>query len=441
MSDIINQYIQQEKKRQTELIGLIPSENHISPEVSEVLSSCLNSKYSEGYPGRRYYEGNQFADKIENEARDRVKELFGVPYVNVQPYSGSPANSAIEFALLEPGDTLMGLALSGGGHLTHGHPKVTFSGKYFNSVQYSLDKNARIDFDQMRKLALKHKPKLIIAGTTAYPFTLELDKFREIADEVGAWLLADISHITGLVVAGEHPSPVPHVDIVMSTTHKTFRGPRGAMIMVTERGMKKGQEQGFDLDKKIDMAIIPGLQGGPHNATTAAIALAAAEAARPEFREYGKKVMANAQALAAALKKEGLSLVGDGTENHLMLIDLTPQGFGLGTQVAFAMDVAGIYANRNSIPHEPCSPFYPSGIRLGTPLVTTRGMGEAEMKQIAHWIAQVVEMVKEYELPQERKERSSFINNFKKKIEDDKRLLAIRAEVKTMAEEYPLFVW
>ncbi len=437
MADVINQYIDQEEQRQTEMIGLIPSENHISPEVSEVLSSTLNSKYSEGYPGRRYYEGNQFADKIENEARDRIKELFDVSYVNVQPYSGSPANSVIQFTLLEPGDTIMGLALSGGGHLTHGHPKVTFSGKYYNSVQYGLTKDARIDFEELRALAKEHQPKLIIAGTTAYPFTLEFDKFREIADEVGAWLLADISHITGLVVAGEHPSPVPHVDVIMSTTHKTFRGPRGAMIMVTERGLAKDERLG----SKIDAAIIPGLQGGPHNATTAGIAIAAAEAMKPEFKTYGQQVMKNAQVLAKALQDGGLTLVGDGTDNHLMLIDLTPQGFGLGTQVAFAMDVAGMYANRNSIPHEPCSPFYPSGIRLGTPLVTTRGMKEAEMKQIARWIAQVAGVVKEHELPAERKERSAFIKDFRGQVKEDKTLLKIREEVVKMASKFPLFQW
>ena len=437
MTDVINQYIEQEEQRQLEMIGLIPSENHISPEVSEVLSSTLNSKYAEGYPGRRYYEGNQLVDKIENEARDRIKELFKVPYVNVQPYSGSPANSAIEFALLEPGDTLMGLALSGGGHLTHGHPRVTFSGKYFNSVQYQLDENARIDFKKLRELALEHKPKLIIVGTTAYPFILEFDKFREIADEVGAWLLADISHITGLIIAGGHPSPVPYADVIMSTTHKTFRGPRGAMIMVTDRGL----ERDSTLGGKIDMAIIPGLQGGPHNATTAGIAIAAAEAMKPEFKAYGQQVMTNAQALAKSLQDEGLKLVGDGTENHLMLIDLTPQGFGLGTQVAFAMDVAGMYANRNSIPHEPCSPFYPSGIRLGTPLVTTRGMKEAEMNQIAGWIAQVVEIVKDYELPQDRKDRSKFIKEFRENVRNDQRLLEIREEVIKLAKKFPLFVW
>lgn len=435
--DVINKYIQQEEQRQLEMIGLIPSENHISSAVSEVLSSTLNSKYAEGYPGRRYYEGNQLVDKIENEARDRIKELFGVPYVNVQPYSGSPANSAIYFALLEPGDTLMGLTLAGGGHLTHGHPKVTFSGKFFNSVQYGLTEKARIDFVEMRKLAKKHQPKIIVAGTTAYPFTLEFDKFRQIADEVGAWLMADISHITGLVVAGEHPSPVPDVDVVMSTTHKTFRGPRGAMIMVTERGLERDPKLG----SKIDAAIIPGLQGGPHNATTAGIAIAAAEAMKPEFKDYGQQVVKNAQALATALQDEGLKLVGDGTDNHLMLIDLTPQGFGLGTQVAFAMDVAGMYANRNSIPHEPCSPFYPSGIRLGTPLVTTRGMKEAEMKQIAQWIYQVMELVKEDELPEERKERSAFIKEFRAKVKNDQKLLKIRQEVTAMAKKFPLFQW
>ena len=435
MSDVINQYIKEEEQRQIEMIGLIPSENHISPEVSEVLSSVLNSKYSEGYSNRRYYEGNQLIDKIENEAKERVQQLFGVPYVNVQPYSGSPANGAIYFALLEPGDTIMGLALSGGGHLTHGHPKVTFSGKYFNSVQYGLKEDARIDFDELKELAKKHQPQVIVAGTTAYPFTLEFDKFREIADEVGAWLMADISHITGLVVAGEHPSPVPHADVIMSTTHKTFRGPRGAMIMVTERGLERDPKLG----SKINAAIIPGLQGGPHNATTAGIAIAAAEATRPEFKVYGQQVVKNAQALAKALQDEGLKLVGDGTDNHLMVVDLTPQGFGLGTQVAYAMDVAGMYANRNSIPHEPCSPFYPSGVRLGTPLVTTRGMKEVEMKQIGKWIAQVVEVVKEYELPAERKERSAFVKDFRKKIKDDKELLELRQEVVALAKKFPLF--
>jgi glycine hydroxymethyltransferase len=437
MKDSIFSLIKKENQRQHEMIGLIPSENHSSPEVSSVLSSVLSSKYSEGYPGRRYYEGNQFIDQIENVARDRVKELFSVPYVNVQPYSGSPANSAIYFALLEPGDTIMGLKLAMGGHLTHGHPKVTFSGRYYNSVQYGVDADARIDFNELRTLAQKHKPRVIVAGNTAYPFELEFEKFREIADEVGAWLVADISHVTGLVIAGEHPSPVPHADVIMSTTHKTFRGPRGAMIMVTERGMERDQKLG----QKIDAAIIPGLQGGPHNATTAGIAIAAAEAQRPEFTIYGRQVRKNATALANALMKKGMRLVGGGTETHLMVVDLTQFGEGMGTQVAYAMDVAGMYANRNTIPNEPCSPFYPSGLRLGTPLVTSRGMKEPQMEQIAHWIARVVAVVKDQQLPTEKTERPAFVKKFRVWADAQSELLEIRKEVKELALQYPLFQW
>jgi len=429
--------IKKEEQRQTEMIGLIPSENQSSKDVRSVLSSCLSSKYAEGYPKRRYYEGNQVIDEIEILAQERLKKLFNVSHVNVQPYSGSPANSAVEFAILEAGETMMGLALSSGGHLTHGHPQVTFSGRYFNSVQYGLDKNARIDYEQVRQLALKHKPKLIVAGTTAYPFTLDFKKFAQIADEVGAYLLADISHITGLVVAGEHPSPVPYAHVVMSTTHKTFRGPRGAMIMVTNRGLEKDP----DLADKIDKAVFPALQGGPHNETTAAIAIAAAEASLPEFKEYAKQIRKNADALAVALQANGLKLVGDGTENHLILIDLTPFGEGFGTQVAFAMDVAGIYANRNTIPNEPCSPFYPSGLRIGTPLVTTRGMKEQEMTKIAQWIARVVDHIKAEQLPAQKEQRRLFLKEFKKRSLKDETLLQIRVEVKEMASAFPLFTW
>jgi glycine hydroxymethyltransferase len=437
MTDQIFSYIKKEERRQNEMIGLIASENHISPEVSKVLSSVLSSKYSEGYPGRRYYEGNQFIDQIENAARDRIKTLFNVPYVNVQPYSGSPANSAIYFALLEPGDTIMGLKLAMGGHLTHGHPGVTFSGRYYNSVQYGVKADARIDFDEVRALALKHKPKLIVAGNTAYPFELDFAKFREIADEVGAWLMADISHVTGLVVAGEHQSPVPHADVIMSTTHKTFRGPRGAMILATERGLKRDPKLG----QKIDAAIIPGLQGGPHNATTAGIAVAAAEAMRPEFIQYAKQIRRNATALATALNEEGIALVGGGTQTHLMVLDLSPFGEGMGTQVAYAMDVAGMYANRNTIPNEPCSPFYPSGLRLGTPLATTRGMREEQMKQIAKWIRRVVDVVKDQQLPSEKTERPAFVKKFRLWADKQKELKIIRSEVKELATQYPLFQW
>lgn len=429
--------VAEERKRQIEKIGLIPSENNCSEEVHAVLSSCLNNKYSEGYPHRRYYEGNQIIDQIEDEARDRIKELFGVPYVNVQPYSGSPANSEIYFALMEPGETLMGLKLAMGGHLTHGHPGVTFSGKYYHSVQYGVDQNARIDFDEVRRLAQEHKPKVIVAGNTAYPFELDFKTFRDIADEVGAWLVADISHVTGLVIADEHVSPVPYADVIMSTTHKTFRGPRGAMILVTERGLQRDP----NLGSKMDAAIIPGLQGGPHNATTAAIAIAAEEASRPEFKKYAQQIRKNATVLAESLKKHGLKLVGDGTQTHLMVIDLTSFSDGLGTQVAYAMDVAGIYANRNTVPHEPCSPFYPSGVRIGTPLVTTRGMKEPEMEKIAGWIARVVECVKDSVLPSEKTERSKFVTEFRKQADANKELLAIRKEVTELACQFPLFQW
>lgn len=437
MRDVIFKLIDQEEERQKKMIGLIPSENTVSPEVSSVLSTALSNKYAEGYPNRRYYEGNQIVDQIEQLAIDRIKELFDVPYVNVQPYSGSPANFAIYFALMKPGETLMGLKLSMGGHLTHGHPDVTASGRFYNSVQYGVKANARIDFDEVEKLALKHKPKVIVAGNTAYPFKLDFAKFRKIADKVGAWLVADISHVTGLVVAGEHPSPVPYCDVIMSTTHKTFRGPRGAMILATKRGLKREP----DLGKKIDAAIIPGLQGGPHNATTAAIAIAAAEAKTPKFKKYAQQIRKNADALAEALQSEGLELVGGGTETHLMVIDLTPMGIGLGTQVAFAMDVAGMYANRNTVPTEKGSPFYPSGVRLGTPLITSRGMKEKHMKQIASWIARVAKHVSQQQLPTDKKERNTFLKKFRQDALKDKELLAIRKEVEAMTAKFPLFKW
>jgi glycine hydroxymethyltransferase len=407
----------------------------MSPRVAGVLGSCLSSKYAEGYAGKRYYEGNQIVDQLENLAIDRAKALFGVPFANVQAYSGSPANTAIQFALLEPGDTIMGLALGGGGHLTHGHPNVTFSGKYYRSIQYGVNAEGRIDFDQMLALAREHRPKLIIAGTTSYPFMLDFARFRAVADEVGAWLVADTSHITGLILGGEHPSPVEHADVIMSTTHKTLRGPRGALIMVTERGMRRDPKLGGRIDK----AIIPGLQGGPHNATTAGIAIALEEAAQPGFRVYARQMRANAQALAQSLTASGLKLVGGGTENHLMVIDLTPFSIGLGTQVAYAMDVAGIYANRNTIPNEPGSPFYPSGIRVGTPLVTTRGMKEAEMAQIGQWIACVVDQVKGAALPEEAKERGSFVRAFQERCGHDQVLLDLSAQVRSLASQFPLF--
>ncbi|MCB9813618.1 MAG: serine hydroxymethyltransferase [Pseudomonadales bacterium] len=437
MKDKVFKIIEKELERQTEMIGLIPSENIVSPYVSEVLSSCLSNKYSEGFSDRRYYEGNQFIDEIELLAIDRIKKLFGVPYANVQPYSGSPANLAIYFALIKPGDTIMGLKLAMGGHLTHGHPKVTASGTFYKSVQYGLGKDSRIDFAEVRALAKKHRPKIIVAGNTAYPFELDFKKFRKIADEVGAWLMADISHVTGLVVAGEHMSPVPYADVIMSTTHKTFRGPRGAMIMATNRGMKKDPKLGT----KIDSAIIPGLQGGPHNATTAAIAIAAGEAMKPKFIKYAKQIKKNATALANELKKKGFALVGDGTDTHLILIDLTNYGVSFGTQAAFAMDVAGIYANRNTVPTEKGSPFYPSGLRIGTPLITTRGMKEKDMEKIADWIYRAIDEVKDYQLPEDNAERKLFIKKFRKEALANKDLLKLRKEVTSFTKKFPLFSW
>lgn len=374
-----------ESTRQKETITLIPSENYASAAVRAALGSVLTNKYSEGYPGRRYYNGNEYIDAVESLACDRAKKLFNVPYANVQPYSGSPANTAVYFALLTPGDTIMGLKLSSGGHLTHGHPNVTFSGKYFHSVQYEVGTDGVIDMKAAGMLAKKEKPKLIIIGTTAYSQILDWAGWRRIADSVGAWLMADISHIAGLVAGGAHSSPVPYVDIVMTTTHKTLRGPRGAMILVTDRGLKRDPALG----EKIDKAIIPGLQGGPHDNTTAAIAIALFEASQPSFKTYAKQIVKNADALARTLAKNGLTIVSGGTKTHLMLVDLRPQG-KTGKEIADALEEVGIVVNRNTIPHDPASPFAPNGIRIGTPAATTRGMKEREMKKIGEWITAIV---------------------------------------------------
>jgi len=422
MIDPIFDLIAKESYRQRTTIPLIPSENIVSSDVMRAVGSPLMNKYSEGYPHKRYYEGNEIIDEIELLAIDRAKKLFGVPYANVQPYSGSPANSAVQMAILQPGDSILGMKLSSGGHLTHGHPAVTFSGTFYKTVQYGLDERARIDLREVRALALEHKPKLMIIGTTAYPFELPFKEFSKIADEVGAIVLADISHIAGLVVAGAHLSPMPWADVVMTTTHKTLRGPRGAMILVTERGLQKDAELGA----KIDKAVFPGLQGGPHNNTTAGIAVALGEAATSDYKEYGKQIVKNATALASALHKRGITLVGGGTENHLMIMDFS--SFGGGTQVAYAMAVAGLIANKNTIPHEPHSPFYPSGVRLGTPAVTTLGMKEKDMEQIAEWIARCVEVAKSYPLPKEKTERAGFVRGCKEKLKSEKALGEMRGE-------------
>lgn len=433
MHDTVFDLIQQELDRQESTIQLIPSENYASKAVMQAVGSSLMNKYSEGYPRRRYYEGNEVIDEIETLAIERAQALFGVPHVNVQPYSGSPANAAIEMALLDRDDTLMGLELASGGHLTHGHPKVTFGGKFFRSVQFGLDGKARIDMVAFKKLALKEKPKLIIVGTTAYPFILDFAAFAKVADEVGAYFVADISHIAGLVVTGQHPSPVPHAHVVMTTTHKTLRGPRGAMILVTQKGLDKDAE----LESKIDKAVFPGMQGGPHNNTTAGIAVALEEANSEAYQKYGEQIIANAKTLATELKKNGLKLVGDGTENHLMIIDV--QDWGGGTQLAYAMAKAGLYANKNTVPNEPNSPFYPSGVRLGTPAVTTRGMGEKEMIKIADWIAEIESLAKKFALPEEKEERSHLLKDMRAWANSDKRLAEIRQGVSQLCAKFPVY--
>lgn len=429
----------EEEKRQKDVLEMIPSENYTSQAVIEALGSVLTNKYSEGYPKKRYYQGNKTIDSVEILAQERAKELFGVPRVNVQPYSGSPANSAVYLALLEPlKDKIMGLSLAFGGHLTHGSP-VSFVGKYFKIVSYELDKKGFFDYTAIEKLALKEKPKIIVCGATAYPRIIDFKKFGEIADKVTTitksttYVLADISHITGLIVAGVHPSPVPFVDIIMTTTHKTLRGPRGAMIMVTDKGLKKDPE----LADKIDKGVFPGLQGGPHDNQTAAIAVALLEASQPAFKIYGAQIVKNAKVLAEELVNYKFNLVSGGTDNHLLLIDLTNKKVN-GAVAALALEVAGIVLNKNSVPNDTMPPFYPSGIRLGTPALTTRGMKEAEMKQVAIWINEVINEVKGEQLPMEKEARSAFWKIFKGKVIDNKKLLQIAKDIKEFANKYPV---
>lgn len=422
-----------EADRQQETISLIPSENYASPAVREAVGSVLMNKYSEGYAGRRYYEGNEVIDQIELLAIARAKSLFGVVHANVQAYSGSPANSAILFALAESGDCIMGLSLSSGGHLTHGHPRVTFSGKYFHSVQFGLGEDGRIDYDHMQRLVIENNPKVIFLGTTAYPFLIDWKKARDIADIVGAFLVADISHEAGLVAAGATTNPATFAHVMMCTTHKTLRGPRGAIIMVTKSGIEKDA----DLAKKIDSAVMPGLQGGPHNNTTAGIAVALKQASTSEFAQYAKQILANAQALAQSLKGKGFNLVGGGTENHLMIIDFASLGEGFGMLASIALNAAGIVTNRNTVPSD-TSPFYPSGVRLGTPAVTTRGMKEGEMDRVATWIAEVVEIVKDEKLPEEKSERPAFLLEFKKRMNTHAKLQELHEQVQELCSKFPV---
>lgn len=366
--------IEAEKARQMEVIELIASENLVSKAVLEAAGSVMTNKYAEGYPARRYYGGCQCVDVVEDLARDRAKKLFGADHVNVQPHSGSQANTGVYFACLKPGDTVLGMNLSHGGHLTHGSP-VNLSGKYFNFVAYGVDRKTElIDFDAVRELALQHKPKLIIAGASAYPRTLDFQAFRSIADEVGALLMVDMAHIAGLVAAGLHPSPVPHAQFVTTTTHKTLRGPRGGMILCTS-----------EWANAIDKAIFPGIQGGPLMHIIAAKAVAFKEALEPSFKDYQTQIVKNAKTLAEELMARGYRLVSGGTDTHLMLVDLTPKGI-TGREAELLLDEVGITVNKNGIPFDTKKPTVTSGIRIGTPAVTTRGMKEEEMKVIARLI-------------------------------------------------------
>jgi len=394
--------IEKEKDRQMQGLELIPSENLVSQAVFEALGSVPTNKYSEGYPGKRYYGGNEFIDVLENLAIERAKKLFGAEHVNVQPLSGSPANMAVYYAIMNVGDTFMGLKLTEGGHLTHGHP-VNFSGKLYKSVQYGLDrKTEMLDYDAIEKQAKEVKPKIILSGYTAYPRTIDFKRFREICDSVGAFCMADIAHIAGLCAGGAHENPVPFFDAVTTTTHKTLRGPRGAIIMCKQ-----------EFAEKIDKAVFPGLQGGPHENVIAAKAVAFGEALKPDFKEYAQQIVSNAKALVQALMEKGLRIVSNGTDNHLMLVDVFKSKGLTGKEAEHALELAGIYCNKNTIPFDERSPWNPSGIRIGTPVLTTRGMKESEMKQVAEFIVKALDKHdKEAELAGIKKEVEEFCKEF-----------------------------
>jgi len=393
-----------ELKRQQDGLELIASENYTSRAVMEASGCVMTNKYAEGYPGRRYYGGCDCVDIAENIARDRAKELFGAEHANVQPHSGSQANMAVYFAELEPGDTILGLNLSHGGHLTHGHP-VNFSGMLYNIVQYGVDKETEtLDYAEIEALAKEHKPKLIMTGASAYPRFWDFPKFREIADSVGAILVADMAHFAGLVAAGLHPSPIPYCDYVTTTTHKTLRGPRGGMVLCKEEHAKK-----------LDKIVMPGMQGGPLMHVIAAKAVCFKEAMKPEFKEYQQRVLDNAQALSKSLENNGLRLVSGGTDNHLMLVDLRPKNL-TGKVVEKALDKAAITVNKNTIPFDPEKPFVTSGIRIGTPAVTTRGMGIEEMAKIGDYINRVID-----------------------NIEDEAAIEAVHRDVVALCNNFPIY--
>ncbi len=429
--------VKKEEKRQKEGVELIPSENYASAEIRKVLSSYLVNKYSEGYPKKRYYGGNENVDDVEVLAQERAKKLFRVPFANVQPYSGSPANLAVYLATCQPGDAIMGQSLTAGGHLTHGH-FVSATGIFYKSYQYGLKSKTGsdlFDYDQIKQLVKEHKPKLIWVGATAYPLIIHYEKFARIADEAGAYLAADIAHVAGLIAGGVHPSPVPYVHIITTTTHKTLRGPRGAMIMVTAKGLKKDP----DLGDKVNKAVFPGLQGGPHDNQTAGIAVALFEASQPSFKKYARQIVSNSKVLAKVLIDGGLCLVGGGSENHLLLVDLSPTlGPGSGIFAQKALDMVGLTLNKNTVPEEPMSPFYPSGIRLGTPASTTRGMKEKEMKFIGETMLEVINLLKIYRLPAEKEKRKDYIARFDKEMKNNKTIKELRKKVRKFALRFPI---
>ena len=399
----IARLISKEIARQNDGLELIASENFVSPAVMEAMGSPLTNKYAEGYPGKRYYGGCEFVDGVEQLAIDRAKELFGADHANVQPHSGAQANNAVFFAFLKPGDTFLGMDLANGGHLTHGSP-VNFSGATYSAVSYGVDEDGRIDYDQVRELAQRHRPKMVIAGYSAYSRVVDFALFAEVAKEVGALFMVDMAHFAGLVAAGLYPSPIPHADIVTTTTHKTLRGPRGGMILCRAAHAKA-----------IDKAIFPGIQGGPLEHVIAAKAVAFREALAPEFRDYCKSVVANAKALAEAMMGLGFHVVSGGTDNHLMLVDLRNRGL-TGKVAEKALDRAGITVNKNTVPKETQSPFVTSGVRIGTPAVTTRGMRASEMKRIARLIDRVLDAP-----------------------EDEATLQAVHADVRALAGAFPLY--
>lgn len=425
MASKVFDLIKKEAYRQKYGLEMIPSENYVSSDVLETLGSVLTNKYSEGYPGTRYYAGNFIIDEIENYTKDLANKVFKTVHANVQPYSGSPANLAVDLALVNPGETILGMALPSGGHLTHG-ASASFTSKLFNAVQYTVKADGKINMAEVANLAKKHKPKIIWVGGTAYPYIFDFKKFASIAESVKAVLVADISHIAGLIAGGVHPSPEPFADILTTTTHKTLRGPRGAMILVTKKGLKKDP----DLASKIDKAVFPGLQGGPHDNTTAAIAIALEEALTDDFKKYCQQVVLNAKVLAQEL--------GTSTENHLILWDLKNYGFGMGYQAHIALEMVNIFVNKNAVPGEKVSPFYPSGIRLGTPALTSRDMKEAEMKKIASWIKQALEEIRGMDTPQQKELRSEHIKQVKLKLAKNKNLIKIKQEVEKFASKYPV---